>query len=279
MIGPASYLLLSLLARPDLEPVELRGADPASEEQTLWLLHSIINRGDQPAGSFRVRFYYIPSPLVPTWNNPIGEYVVPAGLAPGQTHQALSSVRLPNNILPFVSHQYGVIVDADDQVDEDDEGNNRRRTSFYTVLPSGVDLLLSDCVVPARLRPGVTSSIEVEVRNRGSNGLGRTVPLAAILSVDDVPMRSDAVLGNVGFTSLGAGQSRRVTLSVAVPANTPSGSLYYVGCWIDRDGGNYPYDGDQLESDETNNIQLRPVVITDVDLVASGLQEIGRAHV
>lgn len=271
MFGPASLVLLTLLTRPDLEPVELRGADPAAERETMWLLHSINNRGDQPAGAFRVRFYYISSPLVPTWNNPIGEYVVPAGLEPGQTHQALAPVTLPNNILPFVNHQYGVIVDADDQVNEDDEGNNRRRTSFYTLLASGVDLELRDCVVPERLRPGVSTAIEVEVRNSGNNGLNRTVPLAAILSADELPMRNDAVVGSVGFASLGSGQTRRVNLSISVPAGTPSGSQRYLGCWIDRDDGNYPYDGDQLETDETNNIELRPVLITDVDLVAEGL--------
>ncbi len=271
MLGPVSIIALSLLARPDLEPTELRGADPAAPGEVMWLQHAVTNTGNQPAGAFRVRFYYIANPIIPVWNNPIGEYVVPAGLQAGQTHQALMPVTLPDNILPLLFHQYGIDVDADDTVNEQDENNNRRRTSFYTVFATDVDLELFRCAVPPRPRPGATVSVDVEVRNLGGNGLGRTVPLAAILSVDDIPTRNDAVIGTQDFTNLGAGASRSVSLSVTIPSGTPSGSQRYVGCWIDRDGGNYPYDGDQVEDDETNNIQMIPIIVTDVDLVADAL--------
>ena len=231
----------------------------------MFLVSTVRNRGGAASGPFVVRLYYSSAVIFPNWNQPIGDYTI-SNLDPGEVRQTLTQVTLPN--VTEVWNAYGVTVDADGDVSESDEGNNRRTNDFFRAAPSNVDLTVPTCAVPPRMRPGVATNIAFIAENQGSAGTSEeSIRGNLVLSVDDTINGQDPSLAEVSFSRFASGDTATRQASVTLPP-TPYGSTRYLACWVDRDGGDYPFDGEEHESNEANNITVGSTVVTDVDLAA-----------
>ncbi len=269
MTAAAALLALSVLGQtPNLQPTELRGASPAFQNMTMWIVSTVRNAGAADAGPFTVRLYYVDDPLFPTYDTVIGEYRV-AGLAAGASLQSFTTITMPR--LTGFAHAYGIVVDADGQVLESDEGDNRRLDDFFPSGGSNVDYVVDDCAVPALVRPGATQTVRFTVRNAGSaRGGTRRFPVKIVTSSDDRIDGGDPVLDSFQLDRLDAGERVDLVRTVTLPS-LPYGTTRWIGCWADFDTGSYPFDGEQLERNETNNIARTEVLFTDVDLRATAL--------
>ncbi len=235
----------------------------------MFLVSTVRNRGDAASGRFVVRLYYSDDVIFPSWNQPVGQYAID-GLAPGEVRQTLTEVTLPN--VSAVWNIYGVTVDADSDVTESDEGNNRRTNDFWRTGASNVDLTVPTCTVPPRMRPSVATNISLVAENSGSGDSQRDdLQAFVVLSVDNTINGQDPVLATTNLGELDAGDQESRQMSVTLPP-TPYGSIRYLACWVDRDPRAYPFDGEEHESNEANNITVGSTVITDVDLVAQSIE-------
>lgn len=116
--------------------------------------------------------------------------------------------------------------------------------------PSGPDLTAAITSVPAEVRPLVKRNpVGVTLTNLGDRPVRGSVRVNLYASADGVFDAGDLLLGSVSTrVSLGAGQSRGVTLNFASPASVAEGN-YVVLAVVDADGR-------LAERDETNNLAV-----------------------
>ena len=255
------------IGQPDLRPIELRGPDPGATGMTLLLVTTVRNDGNVAAGPFVVELHYNDQFLFPQYDHPIGSFTVP-GLAAGQSRQDYTQVTLPNVTAALSS--YGVVVDSTGAVAESNEGNNRRDDDFFRTGARNVDYIVSACDVPPRMRPSVgTPMTFVSANVGGQDGDRADVAAWVRMSADQTINQSDTSLASFRVDRIDGGEERRRNLNITLPGSIPNGATRYIACWIDPDGGDYPFDGDEVESNEANNITVSPTVVTDVDLTGT----------
>jgi len=185
-----------------------------------------------------------------------GAHSVPA-LTTGTSHASSTWVTIPAS-LATGSYYLFAKADADGLVPETNESNN---TSIRTIQ-IGSDLVISSMTVPAKGGAGLPITIYDTTTNQGA---GTTPPsqtryyLSTNLTLDsaDTPL-----LPSRDVPSLGPGQSSSGSVTVTLPANAATGTLYIL---VQADCGNAV-----AETSESNNVSFRSITVGP-DLTISGM--------
>ncbi len=177
-------------------------------------------------------------------------------LAPGAVSLASLSVPIPDNTS---AGRYYLIAsaDADDQLDESNENNNRQSRSILI----GPDLIIDTMTMASSGAAGGTISVSLAMRNQGGGAAGATVT-NFYLSVNSSISSDDVLLGSRNAPALAAGAANTGTVTLTIPATATVGAYYVVA----------KVDGSDLvnETTETNNTKSALIQIGG-DLVVSAL--------
>ena len=185
----------------------------------------------------------------------LGSRAVPA-LAGGGSNAGSVSVTIPAGT---ASGTYYVIAkaDGDDALAETSELNNLRSA----LVAIGPDVIVSIFTTPGVAGAGQSVTIGDTTRNQGGGSTPPTVT-RYYLSSDALVDAGDVVLGSRAVAALAAGATHAGSLTVTIPAGTPSGSYYFIAK-ADADNA-------AAETGEGNNTLYRSVTIGP-DLVVSAL--------
>jgi len=157
-------------------------------------------------------------------------------------------------------NNYVLLACADDlsTVPETNEGNNCLAASGSATVTVTRPDLLADTVSPppGTKARGTTFSVTDTVRNAGAVASGSSTT-RYYLSLDGVKNAGDTLLtGSRGVPGLAAGASSSGTITVTIPATTPSNTYLLLACADDLDT--------VVETTETNNCKASAtgVIIT-----------------
>ena len=201
---------------------------------------AIFNEGDMESGPFTVRFFASDDIEITPSDYVVGE-VRPASMAASAWDTATWSGAFPPGI-PGGTYYVGVIVDADNEVDETDEQDNSGHIGGGSPWPltvqgsTGPDLYdLGEAYRsfdPRTVLAGQVFSAASEVANAGSDSGEFHTKFYA--STDTVITSEDYYLGESWHPGIGKGDSSSVVWGNEFPADIPAGT-YYVGWIIDAD--------------------------------------------
>src|SRR5262245_12693370 len=154
---------------------------------------------------------------------------------------------------------YYIIARADNGnvVTEVTEGNNTRATAVQV----GADLVVAALSAPPNLGAGTSFAVTDTTKNQGG-GSAEASMTAFYLSTNAVLDPLDVPLGSRSVPALGPGASSTGSVTITIPAGTPSGT-YYLLARADA--------GDAItESVEANNVKAQ-VVLIGADMVVTAL--------
>lgn len=239
-----------VLKAPDLVPGQVAVAPGAGPPGTPVLVRfTAENRGKLPATGVEVGIYLGKSARVTTKDTKLGSQTI-ASLPPGSTTMTLGD-KLVIPKLPHGKYYLGVIVDEAGQAGELREYNNVKSVPFSITHVNLTDRHFF--VDRSKARPGDEVQVRFALRNLGSDTAG-AFSVGVYYSDDPRYDPSDEKLGSVSLSRLPKGEDRTEhTLSLKLPKNAPAGYRYLL--LITDDGG------EVLETDEVDNIAMRPVLI------------------
>jgi subtilisin family serine protease/uncharacterized membrane protein len=183
-----------------------------------------------------------------------GSHSVPA-LAAGASHTSSTWLTIPASYTTGSFYLFAK-ADADNLVPETNESNN----TSARMIQIGSDLVISSITIPTKGGAGLPLTISDTTTNQGAAATPPTQTryyLSTNLSLDS----SDTPLSPArDVPALAPGQSSSGSVTVTLPANAPSGTLYILA---QADGGNAA-----IETSETNNVAFRSLQVGP-DLVTS----------
>lgn len=194
----------------------------------------------------------------------VGDATVTGGLISGEIITVEVTAQIPVG-LALGNFRWGIVIDRNDDVNEENEANNRRPGSSVTVEAFPPDLIFStELVGPDEVSRGRLYNISVGIQN---NGQGETIAgfeVALYLSLNESVGDGDDLL--VGLANIdqvfGPGQARDVVVPVLIPADQNPAQFRWAGIINPN--------GTIVESDRTNNATLGNLVAFPVlDLPAS----------
>jgi len=239
----AASLEVSVAGLPDIsvEAIWLSGQPVAGESVDV---HARIkNAGDVDAGPFSVALWLNrESQPQPGESADLEQRI--DGLAAGESVEVVFEDVAWSSL---GSQNLWVLADSLDEREEYSELNNAK--SLQVSVRGRPDLVIDVIRVPAGLRVGQTASVEVVVRNAGSEPTG---PFSVAFWADwpDQPVDSASADARQACSGLQAGESATVVFSVTYQAD---GAFT---CWALADA-----DGQVDESDEANNYKSQKVVV------------------
>ena len=178
----------------------------------------------------------------------LGERFVPA-LAAQEISTVTSSFLVPDSTPPGLYYVLA-LADADNQVNEVDEGNNLGCSpSPVNVLLAERDLWLSGLSGPLQASVGTTISVQASVGNTGNAESGQFYG-RFYLSTDNIITAGDTFLGSGQFASIAPGNISSTGFNLYLPDTITNGS-YFLGVILDPDNL-------ITETDETNNCGAAP---------------------
>lgn len=199
----------------------------------------------------------------------------------GNSYVSFLTVALPGDI-PTGPGWIVFVADGWGDVTESDESNNGYALPITVEMPD-VDLQVLATDAPPSAQMGGDILLSWTVTNAGSDAASAQWYDAVYISGDDALSSDDVILGgsDVSWASpLPGGGSYDVSDTYPAPTHFPNGTTAYLFFATDtfirgemtsdhRDG--FDFAGTQLESNERNNLAMRPIVLTapDVDLVVS----------
>lgn len=203
-------------------------------------------------------------------------------LTPGQCKTYTQTFPVPAEDgfgIPFAPAAYfiGIIADSTDRVNEQNEGNNiKRSVDSYLCRQPAPDVSPLELAPPAAMAAGEASPVFRTIRNlgnlRGAGTYRYFLSTNEIVSPDDLPI--PLVDGPAGTFDLGAGEEMQGSDLLLLPASVPTGD-YYLGVVVDPDGS-------IEELDETNNSlsAVTPIHVHEASLrVSTGaLVDATRGH-
>jgi subtilase family serine protease len=131
-------------------------------------------------------------------------------------------------------------------------------TATFALRP---DLVVASLSVPDAAVPGTAISVTEKTKNNA--GPADVSTTHYYLSKNGTRDASDPELGTRLVPALGHGETSAATLSLTVPAGTPTGNYYVIAR---ADGG-----GQLAESNESNNTRAASIRISPPDLIVSAL--------
>ncbi len=245
--GLAPYWVLEA---PDLEPGHVAISPSAGPPGTpVVVSFTAKNSGKLPASGVDVGVFLGKSPRVTTSDPRLATHAL-ATLPPGSTTMTLGdNLVIPE--LPSGTYYVGVIVDEKGKTGELREYNNMKAVPFKVVRPNLTDKHFFASHSSARA--GETVSLRFALRNLGTDAAG---PFKVGFYYSDDPRFdvSDKKLGEKAFDKLAKGTERgEHRLEVTLPKDARPGYRYLLMITDD--------DGEVFETDEVDNIAMRPLLI------------------
>jgi subtilase family serine protease/subtilisin family serine protease len=228
---------------PDLLIASLAAPAAAGAGTTITVTDTTRNQGAGAASATSTRYYLSINNALDASDVLLGARGV-AALAPGASDAGSVAITIPAGT---ASGSYYILAkaDGDDAVVETQEGNNVS-TSFITI---GVDLVVTDLIVPADAGAGFAITITDTTRNQGAGTAPASTTTYYLSTNNGVLDAADVVLGSRAVPALGPGVSHTGAVSVTVPPGTPPGT-HYVYAKADADAA-------VSETNETNNLNYR----------------------
>jgi hypothetical protein len=184
----------------------------------------------------------------------VGEALISGGLLSGEIISVEVTATIPVGAA-LGDFRWGVTVDSNDGVDEENEANSGRIGSPVTVVAFPPDLLVnSDLVGPDEVSRGRLYTIPVEVKNVGQGATIAGFQVAIYLSLNESIGGSDDLL--VGTAEINDVFEPSETRSVDVPIIIPSDQVPAQFRWA----AIINPDGLIVEGDRTNNSALGNLV-------------------
>ena len=192
------------------------------------------------------RIYLSPDATLDAADTSLIDITVPQ-LNPGGTSAQSLSVPIPATTT--AGHYYLIAAaDADSQLAESNEGNNRQSRSIQL----GPDLTINTLNVNGSGGPGGTISVTDGTRN-GGGGAALASATAFYLSPNVSLSADDVLLGSRPVQTVNPGATDTATTSLTIPATTAVGTYYIVAA---ADASNAV-----AETTETNNTYYRQILI------------------
>jgi len=151
--------------------------------------------------------------------------------------------------------------DGDDAIAETNEANNTYG-SFITI---GADLVVTSLMAPDA-GAGLPLVITDTTKNLGSSTAPASTTTYYLSTNNDVLDAADLVLGNRAVPSLGSGVSDTGSVTVTIPAGTPTGPFYI---YAKADSANAV-----VETSESNNTAYR-LIRVGPDLIVPSIVRAG----
>ena len=109
--------------QPDLEPTDIYGADWANPGQTVYVWREITNNGKLYSGQFNYSIYLSSDTIITTSDYLLDNFTQSPGIAYMDWNYTNASFTIPNTIPPG-TYYWGIIVDGENAILEDNESNN-----------------------------------------------------------------------------------------------------------------------------------------------------------
>jgi len=207
----------------------------------------IQNSGGSHAYDFKIDFYASTNTTIST-----ADYLlcsVNIGVAAGSWENADCAASFPSSVPPG-TYYVGWIIDADNQISESNESNNKTYKAGYqlTVNPTLPDLIdrgeTYRSFSPQTIATSQSFSIYTDIRNSGLANSG-SFNVAFYASTNTTISTSDYLIGAKNCGPINAGAWLDCDWSGSFPSSIPAGT-YYVGWIIDSNNV-------IAESNESNN--------------------------
>ncbi|HAN30102.1 MAG TPA: hypothetical protein DCQ06_00760 [Myxococcales bacterium] len=215
---------------------------------------AIKNSGTQNAGPFKVEWWLSTNSVISTSDKNL-KSLSKSSLGAGQSTSASSSIVIPATTKPG-TYYLAAWIDRANAVSESNTVNNKL---VLKLTVTGASSPLPDLTATSgklskvSAKAGETVLYTGVVKNQGQANSG-TYAVEWRWSTNSAITTIDKLLKSSTRPSIQGGSSQTVLTSLQIPANTAAGT-YYVGVWIDRLG-------QVQESDETNNIQVLTITVT-----------------
>lgn len=223
------------IALPDLVATRLSAPDQLDWDQDFRVSGSIANQGGAATSEpFKVDIFASPTAATTAESTPLGSFLVPAGLAPGEAHNFDLALRAPGR--PQAAPAQGatfhvtLAVDTTNTIVEANEANNGSRALL------GVDAVavthaprLPSKLVPAGIQvhgPGAWGQflrVTVTVRNEGGGTAPPTNARIVLAPYGDDPLGPRAyTIGAVPIPEVRGFQTVSATQNIRLPQFPPS---------------------------------------------------------
>jgi len=265
----ASDRVYLMNAAPDLLATAMDSQEPLTWGDTFGIDATILNQGDGASTASVVRFYISANDYITTGDVELAGAYSLGAVDPGASVDLVDwQVTLPGGPpagFTLGGHFFvGMIVDADGDLNETDESNNRNqgegidRDRVYVSSPAP-DLVGTMLDAEEPLRWGDDVTIDAEVTNQGLGAAGAS-EVQFYLSKNGYISTSDILLDTVAVGGLGVAQTEVVSHTVTLPGSPPTGfdlaGYGYIGMIADSGGtiaetdeGNNTNQGDGLDTD------------------------------
>jgi subtilase family serine protease len=247
---------LSLRVGPDLMIAGLTVPDTAGAGATITVTDTARNQGGGIAAASNTRFYLSVNSTLDGADTMLGARPVPS-LAPGASSTGSVSLTIPADT-PAGLYYLLAKADADDAVAETLETNN----VYGAYITIGGDLVVSSLTMASDGGAGLPLTITDTTRNQGAGTVAASTTTYYLSTNNSVLDAADAVLGSRAVPALASGASDTGSVTVTIPAGTPTG-MHYV--YAKADSGNVV-----VESSETNNTAYRTIRVGP-DLIVAGV--------
>jgi len=274
----ASDRVYLMAPAPDLVGTALDSQEPLVWGDTFQIDATILNQGDGAATASTVRFYISANDYISSGDVELaGAYSlgpVDPGASVDIVNWQLTLPGTPPAGFGLGGNAYvGMIVDADGDLNETDESNNRNqgegldRDRVY-VSAAAPDLVASMLDAEEPLLWGDEVAVDADITNQGLGAAGAS-EVAFYLSPNAYVSTSDVLLDTVAVGALDPSQTETVSHTLTLPGTPPAGfdlaGYGYIGTIVDSGGaieetdeGNNANRGDGLDTDRVHIMSPSP---------------------
>ena len=199
--------------KPELFSSSISGPNIVIRGEDVQLDYQIMNSGDVDTSSIYVEFYISSDSLITTSDILLGSTIINS-LTQGQSSSLSIDLTVPSN-LGNGCWYWGIIIDPNDSIDEENELNNAASSS-QEFCTDQANLHIVSVTTPSPITSGQTLDIIFVIGNEGgidANGFYCRV----LLSIDVLSGTDDTQVSTFYINELLAGTSIEVTHSITVP--------------------------------------------------------------
>ncbi|MBS71595.1 MAG: hypothetical protein CMO20_01395 [Thermoplasmata archaeon] len=224
---------------PELQPTSITGPNSAISGQTITISYGVENTGLGDANNVPIDMFLSSDSTITTSDTHLGADSITISSSGSITDSLV--VTVPSNVNAGCWY-YGIIVDTNNAIIEQNENNNDMASSNQVcILQPNLRIVSVSSPGPSTL--GQSIELNVIVENSGGANAGRH-QLGISFEVVQPNGQPDIFVEEVNITSLSANSNTQITRTVQLPTN-PAGS-YRILAVID-------YAGLIAESDENDN--------------------------
>ena len=199
--------------KPELSPSNINGPNIVIRGEDVQLNYQVMNSGDVDTNSISVEFFISSDTVITTTDILIGSTIINS-LTRGQSLSLSIDLTIPSN-LGNGCWYWGIVIDPNDSIDEENELNNAASSS-QQFCTEQANLHVVSVTSPSPITSGQTLDIIFVIGNEGGidvNGFYCSI----LLSIDVLSGTDDTQVSTFYVDELLAGASTEVTHSITVP--------------------------------------------------------------